>query len=120
MPSIKPGAIGVMAEETACRYLSDRGLVATCRNFRTKQGEIDLIMRDGETTVFVEVRARTSTAFGHPAETIGLTKQKRIGRAARYYLSKLDRVPACRFDVVTLTGGNKSIEWIRDAFRVDV
>lgn len=85
------------------------------RNYRCRFGEIDLIMRDGAAVVFVEVRMRTSLDYGCAAESITLSKQQKLIRTAKHYLSLLNREPPCRFDAVLLSGGNK-IEWVRDAF----
>ena len=91
------------------------------RNFRCRQGEIDLILRDGDVIVFVEVRQRRSSRFGSPAETIHPGKQRRLISAATHFLQShrdcTDR--PCRFDAVTLQteNGRETIEWIRDAFQ---
>lgn len=107
---------GAQAENLACAHLESSGLELVTRNYRCPQGEIDLVMNDGETLVFVEVRYRNSTAFGSPAETIDRRKQERLRAAASHYLMKhaIDR--ACRFDVVALSGRQARIEWLRDAF----
>jgi len=81
---------------------------------RTRFGEIDLVARDGETLVFVEVRLRSSDRFGGGAESIGAHKRRRIVAAARHYLARVRPEPPCRFDVVTLDGG--APEWLRAAF----
>jgi putative endonuclease len=107
-------AAGGAAEEAAARLLERNGLVVVARNYRTRQGEIDLIARDGATLVFVEVRMRSSERFGGGAESIGWRKRSRIAAAARHYLMRLRREPPCRFDVVTLDGGIPV--WIRGAF----
>ena len=85
------------------------------RNFRCRTGEIDLVMAEGDTLVFVEVRARADRNHGGAAESITLSKQKRIARAAKYYLSKLKEIPECRFDAVLFEEKGKP-EWIRGAF----
>jgi putative endonuclease len=102
------------AEEAAARFLARRGLEIVGRNFRTRFGEIDLIARDGETLVFVEVRMRSSGRFGGAAASVDGVKRSRIEAAARQYLARLPREPACRFDVVSLEGD--APEWIRAAF----
>ncbi len=88
------------------------------RNYRTPGrggGEIDLVMRDpGGTVVFVEVRGRSSRAFGGAAASIGHVKQRRIVFAARHYLMRLPQQPPCRFDVVSVEAD--AIEWLRAAF----
>ncbi|SES65443.1 putative endonuclease [Nitrosomonas marina] len=106
------------AEQMAADYLMRQGLVLRERNYRCRFGEIDLIMSDAGRLVFVEVRMRTSEAFGGAAGSITFTKKNRLLRAARHYLSsRLDTEPACRFDVVLITGArNPVINWIRNAF----
>lgn len=109
-------AAGCEAEDAAARFLSHHGLRVIARNFRTRLGEIDLIARDGATLVFVEVRLRSSEAFGGAAGSIGLRKQRRIAAAARRYLARLADEPACRFDVVTLE--DREPTWLRGAFEL--
>ena len=109
-------AAGSAAEEAAANFLARQGLEIVARNFRTRLGEIDLVARDGATLVFVEVRMRSSTHFGGGAESITPRKRARLVAAARQYLSRLRREPPCRFDVVTLDGGDPA--WLRAAFEV--
>lgn len=111
---------GTLGEDTACCYLQAQGLILLTRNYRCRLGELDLIMRDGASVVFVEVRSRTSTRFAHPAETVTRPKQRRLIRAAAHYLQKSRLDAPCRFDVVAITyGGDEPVvEWIRDAFQV--
>ncbi|HEY2629453.1 MAG TPA: YraN family protein, partial [Usitatibacter sp.] len=97
---------GADAEQAAENCLVRGGLEIVARNYRTRFGEIDLIARDGETLVFVEVRLRSSDRFGGAAASIDAHKRARIVSAARQYLSRLGRNPPCRFDVVTLDGGS--------------
>jgi putative endonuclease len=106
-------AAGALAEEQAARFLAARGLKILARNHRCRGGEIDLVCRDGATLVFVEVRLRTSRAFGGAAASITPAKQRRIALAARHYLAGKPW-PACRFDAVLLDG--ESIDWIKNAF----
>jgi putative endonuclease len=105
---------GLSAEERAARFLEDHGLAIVDRNYRTRFGEIDVVALDGATLVFVEVRMRSRDDFGDAADSVTASKQRRLEFAARHYLSKLDREPACRFDVITLDGG--APEWLRAAF----
>jgi putative endonuclease len=84
------------------------------RNFRTRLGEIDLVARDGDTLVFVEVRMRSGASFGGALESITPRKQRRIAAAARQFLGRFRRAPRCRFDVVALDGAG--IRWLRAAF----
>ena len=115
-------AAGDRAERIACRFLENHGLALLTRNFRCRRGEIDLIMRDDDSLVFVEVRYRQQNHFGYAAETVSRTKQGRIIHCARYYLNQTRawNEPA-RFDVVSIEGNpeNIHIEWLRDAFRLD-
>jgi putative endonuclease len=107
---------GAQAEKLACAHLERAGLKLLTRNYRCPQGEIDLVMDDRGTLVFVEVRYRQSSAFGTPAETVDRRKQARLQAAAGHYLltHAADRV--CRFDVVAMSGRDAHIEWLRDAF----
>jgi putative endonuclease len=107
--------LGKFAENRAEKLLADAGLAILHRNYRCRQGEIDLIARDGDTLVFVEVRSRSRKDFGSAAESITPAKQRRIIAAARHYLAALPRMPACRFDAVTLDAGGEPV-WIRSAF----
>jgi len=111
-----PSPTGAAAEELAAAFLEREGLKILERNYRCKFGEIDLIAQSGTTTVFVEVRARTSERFGGAAESITAAKRRRIVAAARHYLANRRVARACRFDVVLLRGSGPAIEWIPDAF----
>ena len=110
--------VGQLMESAACRYLQRHGLELVTRNYRTKGGEIDLIMRDGGNLVFVEVRYRASSAHGRPAESITVAKQRRLLYAARSYLMRFGVQPSCRFDVVSIAGpaDDPHIGWIKAAF----
>jgi putative endonuclease len=116
--------LGRRAETRALAYLEACGLTLLERNFRCRGGEIDLVMLEGETLVLVEVRSRTSAAFGGAAASVGARKQRRLLLAARRLLLVKPRYRAlrARFDVVALDGadaGRKTrIDWIRDAFRL--
>lgn len=105
---------GARAEALAAAYLERQGLRVVDRNYRCRQGEIDLVCRDGATLVFVEVRLRRSAGFGGAAESITCRKQRRIVLAAQHYLAGLSTLPPCRFDAVLQNGSE--IEWVRDAF----
>ena len=110
---------GSGAEDRALEHLRGRGLQLLERNYRCRLGEIDLVMSEGRTLVFVEVRYRKSLAFGGPLESVTATKQRRILAAARHYL-RCHRHAAerpCRFDVVALSPHtDPPIDWIRGAF----
>ena len=105
---------GGAAEDQAASLLERHGLAILARNYRTRLGEIDLVARDGEVLVFVEVRMRTSDRYGDAAETITRVKRRRIESAARHFLAGLGREPPCRFDVVTVGGARSA--WLRAAF----
>lgn len=107
-------AKGAAAEDAAARLLEARGLRVVGRNFRVRGGEIDLVCRDGATTVFVEVRLRTRQDFGGAAASITAAKQQRLILAAQHWLARHGESP-CRFDAVLSDGA--TLEWIRDAFR---
>jgi putative endonuclease len=107
---------GQAAEALAAAYLTARGLDILDRNFRCRFGEIDLIARDGEALVFVEVRMRGRSDFGGAAESITAAKRERLRKAAGFYLSGRRAMPPCRFDAVLVSGTEGQIEWIRDAF----
>lgn len=113
-------ARGRAAEDAALDFLRSRGLTLLARNYRCRLGEIDLVMRDGDDLVFVEVRARESASHGGAAASIGSAKQRRIAAAARHFLMThppASELPA-RFDVVAIAGsqGAQSADWIRAAF----
>jgi putative endonuclease len=109
-------ASGAEAEQKAAAFLERAGLAIVERNYRCRFGEIDLIAREGSVTVFVEVRQRSSGAFGGAAASITPAKRARLLRAARHYLAGARRQPACRFDAVLIEGEPPQVEWIRDAF----
>lgn len=116
-------ALGSEAERAALQHLMACGLELVARNFRCRQGEIDLIMRDGATHVFVEVRYRSNSRYGGAAETVDRRKQQRVIAAAQHYLHshpQAARSP-CRFDVMALspaTDGGWRIDWIQNAFEL--
>ena len=108
---------GAQAEMLAVQYLQQQGLKLIVQNYRGRFGEIDLIMRDGTTLVFVEVRLRRNTGFGGAAASIDVRKQQRIISTAQQYLAGLSRVPACRFDVVLMDDmETRNLQWVRNAF----
>ena len=107
---------GNEAEQQACIHLQAHGLKLLYKNFSTKAGEVDLIMRDGETLVFVEVRYRKNADFGGAAASVTLKKQQRIIKASLSYQQKHDPQSSMRFDVVAIEGDNKELDWIKNAF----
>lgn len=107
---------GAEAEDSAARHLQQHGLHLLARNYRCRAGEIDLVMQDGATLVFVEVRLRRNPAFGGAAASIDTRKQAKLIRAAQHYLATLSPVPPCRFDAVLLGADTTAIEWLKNAF----
>lgn len=113
-------ATGVGFEQLALQHLRDAGLRLLARNFTTRFGELDLVMRDADAIVFVEVRYRRNPAFGDGVASVGSAKRERLSRAARLFLQahpKLAELP-CRFDVVAFEGETQAprCEWLRAAF----
>ncbi len=111
---------GRKAEDIACARLQQAGLALTTRNYRSPFGEIDLVMQERDTLVFVEVRYRSSDDFGTPAETVDARKQARLRATAEHYLQNTPRASkkACRFDSVALTGdgADGNFHWLRNVF----
>ena len=105
-------------EQAALDWLRRHGLVLVEANFLCKGGEIDLIMRDGEVLVFVEVRQREGMSHGGAAASITPAKIRRLVRAAQTYLLRFPRVPPCRIDVVVIDGDK--LDWLQDAVQVQV
>jgi putative endonuclease len=115
--------VGKQAEQMAQHFLEKQGLRLVSRNYTCFSGEIDLIMRDKEDIVFIEVRSRSRTDYGHASETIDKHKQRKIIRTATHFLQKngwLYKVSS-RFDIVAIerNAGKCQMEWIKNAFWVD-
>jgi len=111
---------GARWEKIAESFLSAQGLKLLHRNFSSRFGELDLIMEDDKTLVFIEVRYRTNSRYGSGAETITAQKQGRISRTAAWYLAKYPSRAEqfCRFDVISVDPhkGSRDIDWIQNAF----
>ena len=106
---------GAAAEALAARFLAARGLTIVARNYRCRSGEIDLIARERDTLVFVEVRLRSSDAFGGARASITAAKRRRLERAAGHYLAQIGGEPPCRFDAILLDALDpERIEWLKD------
>ena len=112
--------LGSLGEDIACEALERRGLLILARRHRTRFGELDIIARDGDTTVFVEVKARRGSSFGEAIDAIPGWKRRRIGAMALDYLAWTGRLnDPCRFDVVAIDGAggpNPSVQVIEHAF----
>lgn len=118
--SLTRQATGKQAEKLAQHYLKQRGLKVVDSNYHCRFGEIDLIMTDGDTLVFVEVRCRQANARVSAIESITASKMAKIHKTATWYLSQFDILPNCRFDVIAVTHNSSkigyTIEWIKSAF----
>ncbi|HKJ76648.1 MAG TPA: YraN family protein [Gammaproteobacteria bacterium] len=118
----RPDEVGREAEARALVHLRRNGLRLLVRNYHCRAGEVDLIMTDGDTVVFVEVRYRRRSDYGGAAASVDRRKQRRLLAAAAHYLGRGRRAaPPCRFDVVALEGdpATGTVQWIVDAFRAD-
>jgi putative endonuclease len=113
--------IGKFTEDIAAKYLQQQGLREVTRNFYCRLGEIDLIMIDKQTLVFIEVKYRKNANFGGALASISISKQRKLQKTATFYLQQ-QRLNAyntlCRFDVVALEGNmnNATINWLKNAF----
>jgi putative endonuclease len=122
-PSTDRQQAGAAAEDEAGKFLIADGLKLLARNARYPFGEIDLVMLDAATVVFVEVRFRRSANFGGAAVSVDAAKRRKIARAAQAWLASHRQYSnaSCRFDVVAVTPANPGMhfEWIRSAFTLD-
>ena len=117
-------AIGNIGEDYAVKVLKKSKYKILERNFTIRGGEIDIIAKDGEYLVFVEVKMRKTTDFGRPSEFVGLKKQEHLRKAALLYMKKIEYDGLCRFDVVEIVGEinekgkllPKEVNVIKDAF----
>lgn len=109
--------LGRIGENEAVSYLKKKGYTVACRNYKNVFGEIDIIAKDGEYTVFIEVKTRTSEEFGAPSEAVDYRKRQKYVKIAEAYLAaKGLTYTACRFDVIEIENGK--INHIKDAFSV--
>ncbi len=109
-------------EKQAADFLRKQGLILLTKNFYAYRGELDLVMQDKQTLVFIEVRYRKNTNFGTPEETVTCSKQRHLVKAAQKFLQlnqALAQLP-CRFDVIAITqsGNTAKINWIKNAFLI--
>ncbi|MFO7594449.1 MAG: YraN family protein [Pseudomonadota bacterium] len=114
---------GHKAEQLAEQYLANNGLRLIERNYRCRGGEIDLVMEDERTLVFIEVRYRKHRSFGGAAESVDRRKQLRLIHAAQHYLLRGKHTErACRFDVIAVSPGKTGkpqVHWIKNAIELD-
>ena len=108
--------VGTKYEDMAAAYLSENGVKIIARNFRSRQGEIDIVGHDGEYYIFFEVKYRKDGAAGDPAEAVNIHKQYKISRVADYFrvYRKLKDSDSIRFDVISVLGDD--IKWYKNAF----
>ena len=111
-PGAPPQQAGQAAEVRALRYLQTQGLTLQQQNFRCRFGEIDLIMRDGDALVFVEVRQRQNGRYGGALASVTQSKQHKLLATARFFLQAYPTLPACRFDVVAIEG--ERLHWLKN------
>jgi len=119
----KPSSLskGKFTEEFAKQYLIQQGLVFIDSNFHSRQGEIDLIMKDGQVFVFIEVKYRKNNLFGGAVSAVSQLKQKKIKHCVAFFLQKINlneyNTP-CRFDVIALEGNinQPEVTWLKNAF----
>ncbi len=114
---------GQDAELACCKYLQQQGLKLLAKNYHGRRGELDLVMRDNDTVVFVEVRYRKNNTYGGALESITNSKQEKLRITAEQYLQRETELKNGRFDVVAMTGkvqnngsNDYSFEWIKNAF----
>ncbi len=109
---------GDAAEQQAKQYLEEHDLRSVAQNFSGRFGELDLIMRDGDTLVFVEVRYRRSSRFGGAIASIDGRKQRKLIATAQGYLQHHPHDGPCRFDVIAIGEGSNGVEWLKNAFEL--
>jgi putative endonuclease len=114
-------ASGRAAEQQACCHLEQQGLRLLAQNWACRVGELDLVMLDGDTVVFVEVRYRRHAGWGGALESVDARKRSKISAAAQYFLQQEPRwgKHPCRFDVVAMSASaqpNERLNWIQNAF----
>lgn len=109
--------LGEMAEKRAVEFLRQQGYQIIAQNYRWRGGEIDIIARDGDCLVFVEVKARSSVNFGLPEEAIPQHKRRKLIVTAQRYIAQHKPELDMRFDVVAISGGEARL--YKDAFRLD-
>lgn len=109
---------GAAIERLAAQWLQQHGLTLVTSNHHVKGGELDLVMKDQDILVFIEVKHRTTTRYGHPLETVTAQKRHRLIRAAKLYIARHAVSSPCRFDILAITGTPPALEfqWEKAAF----
>ena len=118
MPDRSSQHTGKDAEHLALRHLEQQGLRLLAQNWLCKRGELDLVMLDGDTVVFVEVRYRQHAQWGGALASIDARKRQKLILAAQYFLQRESRWAnhPCRFDVVAMDSATPHLNWLRNAF----
>lgn len=111
-------SIGKQHEKQAETFLQQQGLYSITNNFRSRMGEIDLIMQHEQCLVFVEVRYRKNAFYGSATETVNYQKQRKLVKTAYYFLARYPQYQKmdCRFDIVGISQQGQQIDWITNAF----
>jgi putative endonuclease len=110
-------SLGQHYERLASKYLQQQGLELLVQNYTCKAGEIDLVMRDAEALVFVEVKYRKSANYGHSSEMISADKLRKVVKAAQHYMQSKDineHATLIRFDAIAISGDDNAIEWFKN------
>lgn len=112
--------LGKKGEELAVEFLKKKGYKIIKQNYKTPLGEIDIIARDEDTLVFIEVKTRESIAYGQPFEAVNKAKRQKVANVANLYLKRLKDLPPCRFDVVSVyySHNRPELGLIKDAFEI--
>jgi putative endonuclease len=112
--------LGRKGEELAAALCTERGLVILETNHRTPSGEIDIIAKDGDVLVFIEVKARAGNIYGAPFEAVTMRKRNKIRAVALSYMKRIRKEVPARFDVISVSmrDGKPCLEYIQDAFEV--
>ena len=108
---------GVIAEKKALTYLLGQGLILLHQNYYCRFGEVDLIMQEQDTLIFIEVRYRKNGHFGGALASISQSKQRKIIKTASHYLTQLTSEPYCRFDAIALDDSDNTPLWVKGAFQ---
>jgi putative endonuclease len=112
--------LGQKGEGAAVKFLKKKGYKIVKKNYKNPIGEIDIIAKDHDTLVFVEVKSRENIEYGEPFEAVHRFKKQKIANVALLYLKRLKEIPPCRFDVVSIyyKNGRPEVELIQDAFEM--
>jgi putative endonuclease len=114
-------SLGSEGEALAVEFLRKKGYRIIAKNYKTFLGEIDIVAKDGDTIVFLEVKTRTNESFGYPFEAVNENKRRKIKNVALLFLKKMKEEVPARFDVLSISStgdGGQEITHIKDAFEV--